>query len=406
MKKKNIYIYKKKSINMSPTCEKLEKLESTRSIKLDDNSKTLNWLCSELKLNDYNHIIPPFIFQTHESKRLSPANLKAVSSWKEKNPEYTHFFFDSNDRLNFIKKYFSENVLRAYCNLSPPAFKADLWRYCMLYMFGGVYADSDMVCLKPLRSYISDEITFVGVRDDPMKRYAFLANGFFATVPKNPCLYEAIQKVCDNVKKEFYPPGCMGVCGPKILGEVINEGKPFDLGVKDGMLILKLKNSLDIVDENGVHLIDAEYGEKRKEIKLSWRLRNGFLYLWKRKLLYRQIPRTIYVSNSNIIPRDTEEVPFWDVKISNTPHADVMKYGGVWINDHLSLKDIENCLHGYELVARINHKRKKLHMLAVRADQIRTNALNDMDAILNYFSVSEISNEYDYRRDKELLIVD
>ena len=36
----------------------------------------------------------------------------------------------------------------AYDSLPIRVMKADLWRYCILYKYGGIYADSDTVLLK------------------------------------------------------------------------------------------------------------------------------------------------------------------------------------------------------------------------------------------------------------------
>ena len=44
-------------------------------------------------------------------------------------------------RREFISKYFNKDVLEAYDTLLPGAYKADLWRYCILYKMGGIYMD-------------------------------------------------------------------------------------------------------------------------------------------------------------------------------------------------------------------------------------------------------------------------
>ena len=52
-----------------------------------------------------------------------------------------HYLFNDDECRAFIAREYPSDVLDAYDNLIPTAFKADLWRYCVLYMYGGVYLD-------------------------------------------------------------------------------------------------------------------------------------------------------------------------------------------------------------------------------------------------------------------------
>jgi mannosyltransferase OCH1-like enzyme len=37
-------------------------------------------------------------------------------------------------------------IYEAYSRLSTTVMKADLWRYCVIYYYGGIYADADTIC--------------------------------------------------------------------------------------------------------------------------------------------------------------------------------------------------------------------------------------------------------------------
>ena len=52
-----------------------------------------------------------------------------------------HYLFCDADCREFIRNEYPPDVLMAYDRLIPTAFKADLWRYCVLYIYGGVYLD-------------------------------------------------------------------------------------------------------------------------------------------------------------------------------------------------------------------------------------------------------------------------
>ena len=97
-------------------------------------------------LSNYNKI-PLKIFQTWETKSL-PKYMKNVSDTIRKcNPEFEYFLYDDKDCEKFIEKNYPFDVLTAFNTLIPGAYKADLWRYCILYFYGGIYID---IKFKPL----------------------------------------------------------------------------------------------------------------------------------------------------------------------------------------------------------------------------------------------------------------
>jgi hypothetical protein len=65
--------------------------------------------------------------------------------WKELNPDYNIEFSLDLDCINFIRSYFNNTVANKFINIKSGMYKADLWRLCMLYIYGGVYADVDLV---------------------------------------------------------------------------------------------------------------------------------------------------------------------------------------------------------------------------------------------------------------------
>ena len=90
--------------------------------------------------------IPLHIYQTWHTKHLSKKMKNCVEKLKKDNPEFEHHFYDIHECRTFIKENFDKEVLDAYDKLKPLAFKADLWRYCVLYKNGGVYLDIKYQC--------------------------------------------------------------------------------------------------------------------------------------------------------------------------------------------------------------------------------------------------------------------
>ena len=99
------------------------------------------------------------------------------------NPQFDIYLYDDQDRINFIKDNFDQNVLDAYNSLLPGAFRSDLWRYAIIYKYGGVYIDIKYHTYIPLIELIKEsEFTFTtsksGVCVDKYDDY-HIQNTFF-----------------------------------------------------------------------------------------------------------------------------------------------------------------------------------------------------------------------------------
>ena len=85
--------------------------------------------------------IPKNIFQIYHDKNLIKENVK--NKIIDLNPNYNYKLYDFNEGIEIIKmnfdKEFSEKIIFYIQNLEKYAHKSDLLRYCLLYIYGGVY---------------------------------------------------------------------------------------------------------------------------------------------------------------------------------------------------------------------------------------------------------------------------
>jgi len=79
--------------------------------------------------------------------------------WKELNPNYNIEFSLDSDCISFLRRYFNDNIANIFINIKSGMYKADLWRLCKLYIYGGVYADVDLVPYIYLNE-LNKDITF------------------------------------------------------------------------------------------------------------------------------------------------------------------------------------------------------------------------------------------------------
>lgn len=169
--------------------------------------------------------IPKLFFQTWKTKDLSPVLHAFVDSWKQHNPSYTFHLYDDQGCEEFLEKHFDKRVVNAYRNVIPGAFKADLWRYCILYVYGGVYSDIDTICKGSIDMFLPEGVDFVtpiDLNDNNEGRQWYLFNSFLAATPKHPILLQCISRVVANIEFKFIPPCRMDFAGPGILGQEVN----------------------------------------------------------------------------------------------------------------------------------------------------------------------------------------
>ena len=161
----------------------------------------------------YNSIIPLKIFQTWHTKDL-PQNMKiATDLIKIMNPAFQHFLYDDNDCREFIKNNYPIEVLEAFDTLIPGAYKADLWRYCILYKEGGIYMDIKYIPHNDFRFInLTENENFVLDAD---KNGVY--NALIACKPGNKILHRAINAVVRNVKNKYYGRTNLEPTGPHLL---------------------------------------------------------------------------------------------------------------------------------------------------------------------------------------------
>lgn len=260
---------------------------------------------TEVKYEYRQQKIPRIIYQTFEEYEIPDGMFNSIQSWKDLNPEYEHYYYTETDRLEFIEKFFDKRVLNAYLSIIPGAFKADLWRCCILYEKGGVYVDSDMICLKSLNDYLEWDDEFLISRDDPMSE-TFLANGFIASIPKHPFLKQQIDSIVYNIenKKECY---YLDISGPSLFGKSVNQilGRNQDskyiLGVSNingyRIKILKHEWTTKTMTYDGENVLHTEYPGKDDEMKV---INNPKYYsLIQENIIYQEIPRNFYYTSKD-----------------------------------------------------------------------------------------------------------
>lgn len=147
--------------------------------------------------------IPRQVFMTIRNKSQIPDKVK--ENWKQYFGTIPLVIFDDDEAEAYIKRYFTEQVVQAYRKLRG-AHRADLFRYCLLYQYGGVYLDIKSKLTHPIESFIDfdslENRFYTALSTTPGTIY----QGIIATPPGSPIMLRAIQAIVRTPKlaPKFY----------------------------------------------------------------------------------------------------------------------------------------------------------------------------------------------------------
>jgi mannosyltransferase OCH1-like enzyme len=258
--------------------------------KFDSNKLNFNKLKSKFidtpffiprintSIRDIINKVPLKIYLTWETKKLPINMYNNILLLKKMNPEFDIYLYDDQDRINFIKDNFNSDVLDAYNSLIPGAYKSDLWRYCIIYKYGGVYIDIKYHTYIPLIDLIKDsEFIFLNTNSGLCKDSydgKEIQNTFFISSPNNQIFMNSINEIITKTKNKDYGQNKIDITGPCVLTRNINNihGKDFDKNIKLRYQWRPNNNVVSIYLRDTNILFASSYIEYRKDQESYFKL--------------------------------------------------------------------------------------------------------------------------------------
>jgi hypothetical protein len=180
------------------------------------------------------------VFRTWKSRQMNHKMAEMCHrKWFNLNRSLSMEWFDDSDCDAFMRTQSSE-IYKSYNTLKPTAFKADLFRLCLLYENGGMYVDAQTTPYVSIRDMLKNcydimqKHVFVSVLD---RTRGGIHNGFIFCSPKHPFVERCIERIVENVKNRDYTNHVLGVTGPICLYQAINDvlGKKGDDNFTKGL---------------------------------------------------------------------------------------------------------------------------------------------------------------------------
>lgn len=243
------------------------------------------------KSEKYKKKIPKVIYKSGKRRLVQlPKSVKDLfQKTKEDNPDFEVKYYSDNESRKFIEKNCNKDILWAYDKLVPGSYKADLFRYCILYKNGGIWSDLSDQFLVPIDQIIDFEKDQIVLAKDK-----FTENGheiknrgiqiaFIATIPKNKIFLDAINEIVTNCKTNSYQDNPLSVTGPFLFGKICEKHK--------------FLNKIKLLDFDGNHYYDKNNKQviKWKSLKtdlntiLKRTNREHYSYLWNNRNIYNNI---------------------------------------------------------------------------------------------------------------------
>ena len=138
---------------------------------------------------------------------------KAIETWYRLNPGYKVKIYSGESCINYIKRHFDDEVLKAYQTLKPYSYKCDLMRHLIMYNEGGWYSDIRQICLEPIDNLSSSNKEYYTSVDCPPNQMC-MYTAFIGSIPKHDISKKMIDLVLWNIKQRHYGLDCLYPTGP------------------------------------------------------------------------------------------------------------------------------------------------------------------------------------------------
>ncbi len=129
--------------------------------------------------------IPKIIHHIWMGKNTIPEiNLFCANSIKKTNPNFEYILWRDDDIHNMITKYFPE-YYDSFNKLPRMIMKIDMFRYFLMYKYGGLYTDMDYFMFKSF-DLLNEKVIIPCNKEDENGNPICLGNCIFASEPNHP----------------------------------------------------------------------------------------------------------------------------------------------------------------------------------------------------------------------------
>lgn len=236
----------------------------------------------QLSICEHNNKNQYKIIQTNQSSEMTKNKLYSIMTILNYAPEFEYVFFDNDNLYKFIKNNYRDIVYDAITNIVPGAYVSDLFRYCYLYLMGGIYIDCKKILYVPLQNIINNDGILndeIFVKDVPAN---YCYNSIMICKTKNPIMRKAICKCIENSIKNEYTNDSLSVTGPGLLGSIITK---YNYKYFHKQISNKHAESIIVDNNNNIITKNTYFGYYNENNYINT---SHYAIMWTNKKVYRQ----------------------------------------------------------------------------------------------------------------------
>lgn len=144
-------------------------------------------------------MIPKIIHQTWKTEHIPKQWKYAVQSCKTINKEFTHMLWTDENMDKFVKQYYP-NFYKIYKSYKYNIQRCDVFRYLVLYKYGDIYLDMDIICNKNLFKFLHYNLVLAHFSNIEKS----FTNAFFIVIPNHPFFKYCIESLSENMNNYQY----------------------------------------------------------------------------------------------------------------------------------------------------------------------------------------------------------
>jgi mannosyltransferase OCH1-like enzyme len=251
-----------KRMDLVPVIDEKTPYHLIRKRRNTDGRSLLPNVSIDIEIEIDNSAWPKKIFQLwHSPEDVTEQMVLRTEVLKTQHPEFEYHLFFLDTAREFIRENFETKVLVAFDAIIPFAFKSDLWRYCILYKYGGIYLDMKYECTNEFRFSCLNPTQEYYVFD---VNKSSIYNGFIVAKPNNPIFLHTINRIVKYTRERFYGENDLAVTGPGLLGQMVPEEMKQEIRLQHQCLNY---NKYILQDDIPILKVYHRYYEERKKFQ-------------------------------------------------------------------------------------------------------------------------------------------
>ncbi|MFT8973745.1 glycosyltransferase family 32 protein [Zymomonas mobilis] len=226
-------------------------------------------------------------------------------------PNAKYKMWGGEELRNFIGEKLGDDVLNAFDTLAPYSYKCDLARYCLMYVYGGIYFDLAIKLLNPWNIPLQYGVAAFMENYDGMECWVCTQTSLLWSLPGRLEWKIAIDNIVSNTRNRFYGPHDHYPTAGALLGRSFSaamalKGQGYDaddqyLGEVRYITPERQPQNVVYVSPDKILVGQRDKLKAGDVTELGMSGTNNYCDMWKAKQVYGEKDHTWLPSDANIV---------------------------------------------------------------------------------------------------------